>query len=701
MKTRLLAAIGLLAALSLQAQVPSKKGVSEKLLDPYYERLCESHFISIQLEGEDVHQAIISYLKENNPHFKSEFSAPVMLYDKTSPGGGRHLTFEQHFAGMPVFNSHVKVNLSQNRINSIFDNAWLTDNWGRGEVASDFAEIDEVNIAAYFRKQRSLEDEFVKTRKVIAVLENEPVALAEIELWDLKTNEHLLLLADNDYNLFLRRDLNVYFDDTVVNASGLVFIPDPLTSAQKFYGPPYIDANDSDVPELNAERKQVQISVTFDGSEYRLENPYVLIWDITAPDSTPVVSTVPVFDYTRARSGFEDVNVLYHITEFNAYVQSIGFDTLVNFQVIADPHAGTQDNSAFTPGAFGPQLTFGTGGVDDAEDSDVIVHEYGHALSHAASPYQNDGHERKSVDEGIGDFFATSYSRAIDEFRWADMFTWDGHNESESWGWYGRTAITSRNYDVPDTMVKYSIHNNGQIYNHALMLIWEQIGRQKTDMLVLKTLYQLSDGMSMKDAALLLFDADTALFNGAHYCPIFHALLQKGFVDSFGVAACKTIDKQIVVDAGANQTICNGDGVEIGNPDMSNPGYFYRWEPSTGLSNPYTLATIASPGETTTYTLTATVFDGKYNVDTITVSVQNCQVNLEIMPNHDVIVTFPFNSMDNTVELFDISGKRLMSQASIADFTYTFNIRVLPVGIYILRTKTNKGTDSLKLKKVR
>ncbi|GIV35193.1 MAG: hypothetical protein KatS3mg031_2728 [Chitinophagales bacterium] len=679
-----------------------KHSPASYLPDLNAQRLCRSYFPNEQLPGEGnaIVEEVVSFLKKNYSSFQIKYSEPVLLFDITSPGG-RHLTFEQYFAGVPVFDSQVKVNLDkQNRIRSVFDNAWPAHSWNPDALKASYAAMDESHIVTFSRKNYGIDTPFVRSRKGIAVVNDTPRILVEIEWWDMEANTHFLMWTDETLQVYMKRDLNVYFSDSLVTAQAMVFIPDPLTSAQRFYGPPYIDAEDADVPELNAERKPVSVLVTYDGTAYRLENPWVLIYNLSPPDSAPVVSQSPYFDFTRSRSGFEDANAFYHLAEFNRYVHSLGFDSLANFQVIADPHAGTQDNSAFTPGAFGPQLTFGTGGVDDAEDADVIIHEYAHALSHRAAPFTNNGHERKSVDEGIGDYFATSYSRNISAFRWADMFTWDGHNESEPWGWPGRTALTHRVYALPDTMLNYSIHDNGQILNHALMLIWEQIGKEKTDKLVLQMLYSLASNMRMGDAALLLFDADSALFQGANYCVIFHALMQKGFIDSFGVQACKVLDTRILADAGEDRVLCFGEQTEIGKNTMAEPGYSYQWKPAVGLSDAFAPMTKAAPEATTRYILTVTAFDGRYNTDTVEVRIESCEVQLTVLPE-TAILTFPPQSADNAIALYDVSGKRLLQVEGISDNQYAFSIRMLPAGIYLLRAKTNRGTQTLKLKKLR
>ena len=68
------------------------------------------------------------------------------------------------------------------------------------------------------------------------------------------------------------------------------------------------------------------------------------------------------------------------------------------------------DQSVFIGNSGNSYLLFGEGGVDDAEDADVIIHEYAHAISYAASPETNSGTERRGLDEGLGDYFAAIYS---------------------------------------------------------------------------------------------------------------------------------------------------------------------------------------------------------------------------------------------------------------------------------------------------
>jgi hypothetical protein len=674
------------------AQVPARKDFELKQEDPYYFHKCNSFFTRIPLQvNAGYAESVINYLQENIANLQSSKVGLTLLKDIESPGG-RHLTFEQTFSGMPVFQSQVKVNLDKNNnVKSVFDNSWTTTTWAAQAVESDFESLDLNIIKSRFGNQRSLDRNPIKIRKVIAVLNDAPVALAEIELWDYKTDEHFLLLVDNSMNIFLKRDLNSYRSD---NASALVFIPDPLTSAHEYYGTPYVDDSNRDVSVLNSQRKPVIINVTFDGGIYKLQNQYAVIWDFSTPNIPPTESSTTDFSFTRAQTEFEDVNAFYHISVFSQYIESLGLGGLVSEPVYVDAHAlDGKDQSMFSPGFNGLQLFFGDGGVNDAEDADVIVHEFGHALSYSASPNTNSGSERNAVDEGLCDYLATSYSRAIDTFRWKDMFTWDGHNEY----WNGRTAATNKVY--PRDLVS-SIHANGEIYSAALMNIQLRIGMERTDRILLQSLYGLATDMSMKDAAMLLYDADSALYGGENFCVIYEELLKKGLTDTG--TALLFYDPVIPINAGNDQVICKGDSATLGDLSAYRCDYIYRWAPAEGLSSPNAVATKAAPGATKIYTLYTSKINGAWNYDSVKVTfINSCFLNTDGFKwGEDVIVKLPANTDNNIIELFDINGKRLFKQTDIPGADYPFSGDLLAPGVYILRVTSDRGKEIQKLVKL-
>jgi hypothetical protein len=58
------------------------------------------------------------------------------------------------------------------------------------------------------------------------------------------------------------------------------------------------------------------------------------------------------------------------------------------------------------------ELRFGKGGVDDAEDAEVILHEYGHAI-HFSQKFSSTSEEAGAISEGFGDYWALAVGDVV------------------------------------------------------------------------------------------------------------------------------------------------------------------------------------------------------------------------------------------------------------------------------------------------
>lgn len=502
--------------------------------DIYKNRTLKSTFLNIplftkQTSNFPLDNLVQQYLFESIPHLTPNSCQLVLKYKIKSPGG-IHLTYQQYISELPVFSSEIKVNLdNNNHIRSIQDNSYdlrnisTIDRPGISEASyiKDFIYKYYDSLTTYSWKPVWFYDDVAETKLV---------PLYHIDIDRSKPSQREELLIDDQYQIYYKNDLKIYFTDTIAKA--YVFMPDPLTSAQVDYGAPYIDANDSDIVELNNERVLVDLYVDFMNDSFVLSSPYIQLVDFEDSFIAISKSDVDSFLFTRSQSGFEDVNVYYHIYTFQQYLQSIGFINLpdTNAWILwADPHGeGTADNSAFTNSGNILRLSFGIGGVDDAEDADVIVHEYTHALSYAAAPESNSGGDRRAIDEGLGDYFAASYSKDISTYNWENVFSWDGHNEY----WLGRSVATNKHY--PED-VNTSIHQTGEIWSSALMNIWDSIGKGATDSLVLQYLYSQTKNMTMRDAAWQVIEADTFLNNGKYTEVLYKYFCIRGFLNDSSI----------------------------------------------------------------------------------------------------------------------------------------------------------------------
>ncbi len=339
------------------------------------------------------------------------------------------------------------------------------------------------------------------------------------------------VLTNGQEILWLRDERRFLGDSTV---SGMVFYPDPLTSANVNYGGNFVDAGDADKPALNNERRSVTFKADFLGGTFYLRNSKIRLVDFEAPFITPVTSNTPQFNYTRGQDGFEDVNTFYHLSTFDAYIDSLGYPQLPGNQITVDPHgAQGADQSYFQPG--NDRLALGPGGVDDAEDADVIVHEWLHAMAKYAAAPGNGTTERAMLEEALGDYFALSYSRHLNGNQDDKIFNWDGHNEF----WFGRSAVSTKNYQ----QVSFS----GSIYDHTDLMVSclreinSQLGRQKSDKLVVESMFALTTNTTFEDFAFEMLRNDSLLYGKRHRQAIADAFIRRQVLPNWvGLSPLKT-----------------------------------------------------------------------------------------------------------------------------------------------------------------
>ena len=267
---------------------------------------------------------------------------------------------------------------------------------------------------------------------------------------------------------------------------------------------------------------------------YRLEGPYVQITGEAGIGGTayapPAERRPDAFRYGRADDGFEAVMAYYHIDASQRHVQALDLDRAIQEAPISvNPHGlGDFDDSKFYPAQNA--LAFGQGGIDDAEDADVIWHEYGHALLEGSAPGLLGTTEGRALHEGWADYWAASYARSlveaglVPEGDWRRLFPWDGNNG----GWQGRRLDHAGRY--PDDLTG-NIYTDGVLWATTLMEVYDDLGRETTDRLSLHSHAYLSHPVTMQDAAEALLQADEDLHGGAHLGVLLDRLGARGFVD--------------------------------------------------------------------------------------------------------------------------------------------------------------------------
>ena len=207
-----------------------------------------------------------------------------------------------------------------------------------------------------------------------------------------------------------------------------------------------------------------------DGSGY-LRGSWVNVQSATG---TPAFSTTNTFFYTRHQDQFEQVMAYFWVNQAQEYLQSLGFGSTFpgivkqQFAVKIDQYGG--DNSYQTDKPY--RIRLGKGGVDDAEDAEVIVHEYGHAVHASQVPGYGTSLDAGSIGESFGDYLAVTVGLdAAGQYRWpvkaeqACPMDWDATS-------YTKAPHCIRRFDTGMTVAtrKGEVHADGQIWSQAL---WE------------------------------------------------------------------------------------------------------------------------------------------------------------------------------------------------------------------------------------
>jgi len=307
--------------------------------------------------------------------------------------------------------------------------------------------------------------------------------------------------------LLHRQDLNRYHRASLQKDTSLtvdVFNPDPLTTAQKTYGGAYVDNQDRFVPELDQEIETHSVKGTFENGTYLLKNDYLEMVDVSPPSLTIPVGSNNRFQYGREEDQFEAVNAFFHITTFKEYLNRLGFTQIPAQPLRVDANA-LNGGDASLYSTFENWILLGEGGVDDAEDADVIVHEYAHAAIWTAAPDLTPQLERSSLEEAVCDYIAGSYSMAISTFGKDRIYSWDGHNEF----WQGRLLSSTKDYQ--QITFGSNIYQHTDLLSSILVDIRDQLGRDATDELVLEATFGLLPSSTFDQYACHMLLADSIL----------------------------------------------------------------------------------------------------------------------------------------------------------------------------------------------
>ena len=473
------------------------------------------------------------YLRENAGLLKLEPDLSDLIYNSTrETRGGYHVRFLQYVGRYPVYKSEIVVNINRGNLVTFVMNGYKPG----AELDYDTPSLsssDAAQIAkGYLNIQGKLDYE--KTELVVYHLKGKSRLVYSVSIVPAEDTfgDWEVTIDARSGEIIRVADKALYYDrHLMANGTGWVFDPDPLTRAGAVYqaGGQFGDNNDNDTDSLVAQIVEVPLlDITYNGTLYELNGPYAHIVDWEAPFKGVFSQADSNFHYTRSPDNFEAVNVYHHVDQSMRYInETLGFN-LMPFQytggVQVDPHGfNGADNSHYISSTG--RIAWGEGGVDDAEDEDVILHELGHGIHDWIT--NGSLSQVQGLSEGCGDYWAASYMRGTGFWQSSDpqyywVFQWDGHNEF----WSGR--ITNYSAQYPGGLIG-QIHTDGQIWSSTLMQIWNDIGREATDSDFLEALSMTSSSTNQEDAAQAFIQADINLYSGANLSSIEYWFTQRGY----------------------------------------------------------------------------------------------------------------------------------------------------------------------------
>jgi hypothetical protein len=289
--------------------------------------------------------------------------------------------------------------------------------------------------------------------------------------------------------------------------TGQVFFPNPVAQLQD---QTLTDRKDADYAALGPAYRTVRLT-NLDGSGF-LNGDYASVASETGP---PAYSATNSFVYRRDDDRFEQVMAYYWITQAQLYIRSLGFGGGAYRAVNGGPQAVRinqwgVDNSFATTHPKN-ELRFGKGGVDDAEDAEVILHEYGHAI-HFSQGFAFASTEAGAISEGFGDYWAVTVTNVVSPTPDTPCVAdWDSVSYTSTVPHCLRRV--DRNLRYPDDL-RGLVHFDGQIWSRALWDIRNAIGHMKADTVILEGQWDFA-GTTMPQLATQTVAAAQRIYGNA------------------------------------------------------------------------------------------------------------------------------------------------------------------------------------------
>ena len=330
-----------------------------------------------------------------------------------------------------------------------------------------------------------------------------------------------------------------------VTASGSVFMPDPVSESDNG-----TLSSASNAATLNALRHSVTFEVAAaSGGQFRLEGDWFRAVDWDTPTFAVPSETTANFTYDThpANRHFLNVNTYYWLDSFARYLRTLGNPTLnANMTRVDVDSQGFNgaDNSEWVPGSPN-RIRFGEGGVPDAADLGVIIHEYLHGVfQFLGSSHGGSGSYEHSFCDAIAAIYRDQHNPA--RHRRTETFPFD-NNATNRWSSV-RTLDRTERFDDPG-FAGFGSDLRNSMLGTVIWQMYLRVGGDSTDAGVrqgaadqiirsfLEALLIVADDSSnavehARSLAEGMIQADVTLTGGANGAAFFDAAVAQGLLQA-------------------------------------------------------------------------------------------------------------------------------------------------------------------------
>jgi Zn-dependent metalloprotease len=399
---------------------------------------------------------------------------------------GNHADFQQIFEGVPVFGARTTVQFNRDGVVVAVANTYVPGVFVPS-VQPAISKDEALNAAGL--AVISTAEATSAANLVINAEDETPVLAWRVTVATLGPTWELFIDAQSGAPIGEPRDINQY-----VNGTGQIFNVNAIVATR-----------DNTLRDLNDSATAVPNSAYTIVTLGDLQGNGMLDGSYASSSRTKkrVFNSSNSFIFDRSSDGFSEVMGYYYIDIAEHYIQSLGFANINNRQQVFSVNRFNGDNSFYSPSTT--DITYGLGGVDDAEDAEVILHEYGHSIQDNQVPGFGSSSEAGAMGEGFGDYWGASIgAQTSGGFQDLCIADWDATSYSTANPPCLRRLDSPKHY--PEDVVG-EVHDDGEMWSASLWQIRGSIGAAKADRLILQAHFLLSSTASFNQGANALVTA--------------------------------------------------------------------------------------------------------------------------------------------------------------------------------------------------